>query len=500
MRASPVSAPLTIAAVEPSRAEPEAPPRFARGVIAITFAKLWFVIAGYGIFAVLTRTLGPRDFGLYAVVTSIVSVVNNALISVTVRAVARFTARDERSAGSVLRSAMLLLMALGMSIFVALEILASPIAAWLHDPDLAAPLRVVALVVPAYALYAVNVGFLNGLRRFQVQAVLDSAYSTLRAGLQIGAVALGLGVMGAVSGFAAAAALIVGASAVVVRRAAHPKGPFQTREMIHFAAWFAGLTLAANLMLAADLWIVKWLSPPAIANQQVGLYRAALTISQLLYQLLIPLALVIFPHLSHLGHAPDPERARNLVRDALRYLALSVLPGAALISVMGGEILGLLYDRAYVPAGAWLDALGPAYAAWTIAYVLAVALSGAGYVRSGLGVALVGLSGQAIAAALLCARFGPHGAAWGDVVGMTLALAVGLPLAIRRFGDIIPWASVARGAALAVLLALVASRFPASGWLVPAKGLALAVAAVLLLIASGELKLPGRMRGIPETA
>src|SRR5207245_1330180 len=160
--------------------------------------------------------------------------------------------------------------------------------------------------------------------------------------------------------------------------------------------------------------IVKWLSPPAIANQQVGLYRAALTISQLLYQLLIPLALVIFPHLSHLGHDPDPERARNLVRDALRYLALSVLPGAALLSVM--------------------------------------------------------------------------------------ALAVGLPLAIRRFGDIIPWASVARGAALAVLLALVASRFPASGWLVPAKGLALAVAAVLLLIASGELKLPGRMRGIPETA
>ena len=93
------------ALIEPSRAEPEAPPRFARGVIAITFAKLWFVIAGYGIFAVLTRMLGPRDFGLYAVVTSIVPVVNNALISVTVRAVARFTARDERSAGSVLRSA-----------------------------------------------------------------------------------------------------------------------------------------------------------------------------------------------------------------------------------------------------------------------------------------------------------------------------------------------------------------------------------------------------------
>ena len=285
-----------------------------------------------------------------------------------------------------------------------------------------------------------------------------------------------------------------------MRRAERPRGPFRTRELLEFGGWFAALTLAANLVLTADLWIVKWQSEPSIANEQAGLYRAALTVSQLLYQLLIPMALVLFPSLSHLGRAPDPGQARSLVRGALRYLAVAVLPAAAVIAVMGREIVGLLYQKAYVPGGDWLLALGPAYAAWTIAYLLAIALSGAGHVRSGVGVLLLGLAGQVAAAIPLCRKFGPQGAAWADLFGMSVALAAGLVVALRRFGDIIPWASVARGVALAALLALLASRFPAAGWPVLAKGLALAAIAVLLLFAGGELKRAGPRRDLPGAA
>lgn len=484
---------------EPSRGV-IAPARLARGVTAITAAKVWFVIAGYAVYFGLTRLLGPEAFGLYAVVTSVVSVFNNVVVAVTLQAVSRFTARDEESAGSVLRSGRTLLAALGLGIFLGLEALAPLVGRWLHDPGLVTPLRVVALVVPAYALYAVNVGFLNGLRRFTHQAALDASYSTMRAFLQIGAVALGLGVIGAVAGFATAAYLILAISILVVRRSERPRGPFRTRELLEFGGWFAALTLAANLVLTADLWIVKWQSAPEIANQQAGLYRAALTVSQLLYQLLIPMALVLFPNLSHLGRAPDPERARNLVRGALRYLAVTLLPAAAVIAVMGREIVALLYEKAYVPGGAWLGALGPAYAAWTVAYLLAIALSGAGHVRSGVGVLLMGLATQVAAAIPLCARFGPQGAAWGDLIGMSVALAAGMLVALRRFGDIVPWASLARGATVAVVLAFAASRFPASGWHVLLKGAALVVAGVLLLFAAGELKRPGPRRDLPGAA
>ena len=474
------------------------PTRFARGVTAITAAKAWFVVAGYAVYFALTRLLAPERFGLYAVVTSTVSVVNNVLIAVTVQAVSRFTARDPESAGSVLRSARMLMALVGLGLLLVLELGSPLLGEWFHDRALVTPLRVVVLVVPAYALYAGNVGFLNGLRRFTWQAALDGTYSTLRACLQIGAVALGLGVTGAVGGFALAAFLILGISILLVRRTERPRGPFRVRELVGFGGWFVALTLAANLVLTADLWIVKWISPPAIANQQAGLYRAALTVSQLLYQLLIPLALVLFPNLSHLGRAPDAEKARALVRGALRYLAVTVLPGAALTAVMGRELIGLLYQKPYVPGGAWLDALGPAYAAWTLAYLLAIALSGAGDVRSGVGVLLLGLAGQVAAAIPLCLRFGPHGAAYGDLVGMSLALVAGLALAVRRFGAIVPWGSVARGAALAGVLALTAARWPAAGWSVLPKVVLLVAAALLLLLFAGELPRPGRRRELPE--
>jgi len=481
----------------PSRSEAESPApapgepnRFIRGVTAVTAAKVWFVIAGYAVYFGLTRLLEPREFGLYAVVTSIVSVVNNVLIAATLQAVSRFTARDEERAGAVLHAGYTVQVVLGLALLAAFELGAPLLAGLFRDPELVAPLRVVALVVPAYAVYAVNVGFLNGLRRFTQQATLDGTYSTLRATLQIGAVALGLGVIGAVAGFACAASVILGLSFLMVRRAPRPKGRFEARELIGFGGWLVALTLVANLALTSDLWIVKRLSDPAVANQQSGLYRAALSVSQLLYQLLIPLALVLFPNLSHLGPSPDPLRARALVRGALRYLAVTIVPGAALIAVMGREIVALLYPKSYGESGAWLQVLGPAYAAWTVAYLLAIAFAGAGRVRTGVLILSVGLLGQVAAGLLLCQRLGPRGAAYGDLVGMGLACAVGIALAVRRFGAIVPWASVARGAALALVLALVARAWPAAGFAVALKLAVLAAGSAILLFAGGELKRP----------
>ena len=122
------------------------PTRLARGVTAITAAKIWFVVAGYAVYFALTRMLGPRDFGLYAVVTSVVSVFNNVVVAVTLQAVSRFTARDEGAAGSVLRSGRILLAVLGLAMFLLLQIAAPLAGLMLHDRELVAPLRVVALV------------------------------------------------------------------------------------------------------------------------------------------------------------------------------------------------------------------------------------------------------------------------------------------------------------------------------------------------------------------
>ena len=98
-----------------------------------------------------------------------------------------------------------ILSTLALSLFV----FAPSIARVLLDDQLTPLLRVASLVVFAYALYAALVGSLNGLHLFGQQARLDATFSTLRTAGILGGAALGLGAIGAVTGFASAAATIL---------------------------------------------------------------------------------------------------------------------------------------------------------------------------------------------------------------------------------------------------------------------------------------------------
>ena len=474
-------------------ASPSAP-RLVRSVTIITFAKAWFLVAGYALYLGMTRMLGPGDFGLYAVVTSIISVINNVLIAATLQAVSRFTAASPDRAGSVLRTGLAVQSAVGLGLFAVLQVAAGLVATLLRDPRIEMPLRIAAAIVPAYAVYAVHVGFLNGGRRFARQASLDISYSTLRLGFSLALVAFGLGVPGAVGGFAAATLVILVISTLLVRREPRPEGEFPLASFLRFGGWLAVLTLLANLLLTADLWIVKRFSDPAIANEQAGLFRAALTLAQMLYQMLIPLALVLFPTLAHLGTSPDPAVAGPIVRGALRYLTVTVIPGAALLAAAGTPLVTLLYGAAYTPGGAWLEFLAPAYAGWTIAYMLAVALSGAGEVRSGVVVLLVGVIGQVVAGVLLVPVAGPRGVALGDLIGTMAALATGLVFAGRRFGSIVTRTSLIHGALLAAAFVAIVKLWPTPLWALPIKLVVCAVGGAAFLLMRGELRPPETQR------
>jgi O-antigen/teichoic acid export membrane protein len=461
----------------------------ASGVAVITGAKAWFVISGYAIYLALTRLLGPERFGLYAVVISIVSVFNNVLIAASLQTVARFVARDGDRAGAVLRQAMRVQLVVGGSLFLLLVLAAPWIGRWFRDPEMVTPLRISASIVFAYALYAANVGFLNGRRHFARQASLDATYSTLKVSFILGAVWLGLGVTGAATGFALAAFSILGISFLVLRGEDRPGGAFATRELLSFGGWLIGLTLVANLVLSADLWVVKRLAEPETANETAGLYRAALTLSQLLYQMLIPLVLVVFPNLARLGDQADPAAARKILRGAMRYLSVTLIPAATVLAVMGGDMVALLYGEPYRRGGEWLVLLGPAYALWTVAYLLGSALAGAGRPRDGVIVLAVALMGQVLGGVAAFGVMGPAGAALGDLAGMGLGLAAGIMVTTRRFGAFIPFGSLARGVAIAAVLGAIAAFWPATGMMLLTKLGVLGATLLGALALSGEIRL-----------
>ncbi len=97
------------------RTPPEVQARSAgRGVLSITGAKLYFIVAGYAVQLLLPRLLGtPEAFGLYSAAMNVVSILNNVLVAATVQSVSKHVSEDLDHAGTTLRQGLLLQLTIG---------------------------------------------------------------------------------------------------------------------------------------------------------------------------------------------------------------------------------------------------------------------------------------------------------------------------------------------------------------------------------------------------
>ena len=92
-----------------------------RGLVFITAAKLWFMVAGYVVQFALPRALGsPARYGVWVVVLSVLSPVNNVMVHGDHPGRLQVHLGDRRAAGAVMRAALKLQALLGGGIALAL--------------------------------------------------------------------------------------------------------------------------------------------------------------------------------------------------------------------------------------------------------------------------------------------------------------------------------------------------------------------------------------------
>jgi len=71
------------------------------GTIYLMLAQVAFVASGYAIHIGLARLLGPSDYGIYAVVISLMTMVNLILTTGIPQAVSKYVAHEDGSAENV---------------------------------------------------------------------------------------------------------------------------------------------------------------------------------------------------------------------------------------------------------------------------------------------------------------------------------------------------------------------------------------------------------------
>jgi O-antigen/teichoic acid export membrane protein len=479
----------------PAGAQPSDGSTAAKGAVFIGGAKIYFMLSGFLQQVLLTRLVGLAEFGAFAVVNNVISIVNNTVVQATIQSVSKFTAEDDARAGAVQRAGVKMQAALGAVLALAIFLGAPLIAAFEEAPRYTTYFRIAAIIPFLYALYAVFVGSANGLRRFRTQASFDVGFSTAKTILLLGLAALWK-VTGAFVGFAAAAAFILVVASRVMRLPS-PAERFPMKRLAGFMSAVVAYGLLLNVALNYDLPLLHHFAGKsaggAAAAVVAGHYQALRTLALLPYQALVVVTFVIFPLISRATFAEDREATRLYVTQTLRYALILVALMGIVLAARPAALLGVLYKPEYGEGAAAMPILVAGECCLALLAVVCAILNAAGRTNATLSFVALTVAVGAAAAALLVPRADVgtpmlEAAALATALGMMAGFVTAVIYVRSRLGGTPPFATVAR-VALGVVAGMVVGRFvPGHGKIIGLAATAIsALVYVAVLVATGEL-------------
>ena len=407
--------------------------------------------------AYLGRRLGPDGYGLFALATAVAVTIEWTLSALLSRATIKL-ASESGDWRPVAVAAVRAHLCLGLAAGLALWVLAGPIAAWLDAPALASALRVFAVELPVFSLFAAWRAVLIGAGRARLRAVTTGVRWLARLPLVVLLVEAGWSANGAIAGGAAALAL---AWAVGRLAAGRVQGSQATPLARLWQQALPLFLLAVSLQLFDRLGLVllRALGAPVA---EAGRYAAAHNLGlpfTLAAQSVSPLLLAALSRAFAGGTAAD---ARRLGRATLRVAAWT-LPFAALAAGASNDLLALVYGRSFAGAGGTGALLIMAGVVAALVNVATSTLVAANRSVLALGLALAALPLNIIAALVLFPVFGPVGVAAATLAAGCVS-AAGVMIAVSRACGVgLPAGTAWRSGSLAVVGYLAVALCPIRG-------------------------------------
>jgi len=405
-----------------------------QGTIYLMFAQVAFVASGYAIHIGLARLLGPSEYGIYAVVISLMMMVTLILTTGIPQAVSKYVAHDDGSAKEIRNTALKMQLVFSLAIFSIYFLLAGQIAMLLNDASLTPYLRASSFIVPGYAVYSILVGYLNGLREYKKQAITAVSYSIFKATFILAMVVVGYAVMGAVVGFVFApiAGLVVTlyftrhvkisnnrkhSPAQADSNSSHVQDIAQdtfnhvssitVKQIMDFAVPIALFSVATNLIMSVDLFFIK----AYLTNYDTGIYSAASMIARVPFFLIGGLYGALFPAISHSTASNNIEKTRKYISQSLKYSLMAMVPAVVIISAMADKILPLVYSGEYAGGAQVLSILVIGLGFYSLFFLFTTILNGSGRPRDSLILGVVVLGIDVLLNFLLVPGYGMMGAA-----------------------------------------------------------------------------------------
>jgi O-antigen/teichoic acid export membrane protein len=403
-----------------------------------TSILVWFLLT-----PVILDAVGPVEYGLWALVTSLVSygfLLDLGVSATLTKHVAEHAARGEyETARDYVATAVRFQALLGLVVLLFALLLAILLPAVLRvEAELRDQIPILVLlmgVTVALSLAASPVtAVLRGIQRFDLANVLVVANTLLTAAGILLALRAGGGLVGIVAATIPPTILTSALGVALVARAAPEirmgwRGASRThgRRILRFSAPIFGVQVAGVLQSRTDEFVIATL----LSVASVTPYTLARRLSEL-PQIVGEQALkVLLPLSSELEAGRDTARVRAAFVAGTRIALALVAPLGLVIAFLAGPILTVWVGPAYADPG-------PVVAILVGAVILDAALWPCGYVLQGIGrhtpLAAIAVASGIVNVALSVLLVGPlglNGAALGTLLGHALGLALTVPWVVR---------------------------------------------------------------------
>lgn len=381
-----------------------------RGVAQLFLATMLFIAASYLTNIWLGRHLGPGLYGIYGVLTSLLTALNIMQVSGVPQAASHFISEDENVAHSVLKSALKVQITITIILSLFLIGLAPFTGLIFRDQRFVSYIILMTLVLPFYGLFALYGGYHNGLHNFKRQALMNAAYSLAK-------IILVITLVSSFSLYGVIVAFVVAPIFAIIIGFEWPKKDtkaFPILKLLLYSYPLIAYSILSTLQLSIDLFSVKSLTTSPLIT---GYYAAAQNIALITFFSMGALGQVLFPYISKLHSNNQVEHARVVIGDSLRNLLLLLLPLTALIFATAPALISLLFGNEYAPAVPILRILVTGYIFITIFAMFASVLNGVGRAKTTSLISLAGLFIGLVGSIILIPKVGASGAAIATSVG-----------------------------------------------------------------------------------
>lgn len=399
-----------------------------RGTIYLMISQIIALIASVVIHLALGRYLGPSIYGRLGIILSLLVLVETFVVSGIPRAVSKFTAENEKMAGSIKDIALRIQILFSMILLIAYFISAPLIADLLNDPELVGYIRLSAFDIPIFAVFCVYFNSLNGVREFGKQAKTLIIANILKVIAMLLLVALGFGLNGAIIGY-----IIPSVIGIFVAkqfcRFEEVYARFDSKKILEFATPMILFSLALLALMSMDLLFVQGILAD---SDKTGFYTSATVVARIPYYIFTGLFVTLLPSVSKSVAKREDHQTREYITHSLRYMLMILIPSTVLISTTSENLISLVYTDVYSAGGPPLRILIYGLAFFSVFGMLTAVINASGRPKVSMLIAFVLIPIHIILNLLLIPYYELVGAALAiSLVGLMAIVLAGAYVFIR---------------------------------------------------------------------